>query len=145
MLPRNHRLARESLTILFRDGRRVFGDHFSLIVIKSSRETSSQWAFVTSKKVFRNATDRNRGKRLMRESIRALLPNIAPGTKAIMLFSRKPGEPFKFMSAQHEIESLLHKAHLLNSSAPSQMTHSSLSTPHVLERRASSPNKHNVF
>ena len=58
------------------------------------------------------AVERNRAKRLLREAIRPLLPQIDPGWDIILL-SRKSITKVPFQSIQAAVASLLQRAHLL--------------------------------
>jgi ribonuclease P protein component len=58
------------------------------------------------------AVERNRAKRLLREAIRPLMPQIIPGWDIILL-SRKAVTKAAFPSVQAAVHSLLQRAHLL--------------------------------
>ncbi|MBN2147048.1 MAG: ribonuclease P protein component [Anaerolineales bacterium] len=61
------------------------------------------------------ATRRNRAKRLLREALRPLLPDIRPGWKVILI-ARQPLLDASFLQIQAALEQLLRKADLLQRS-----------------------------
>ena len=58
------------------------------------------------------AVQRNRAKRLIREALRPLLPQISPGWKVVLL-TRKSTPNAKMQDVQDALLSLLHRADLL--------------------------------
>ncbi|MCB0507993.1 MAG: ribonuclease P protein component [Bacteroidetes bacterium] len=74
----------------------------------------AQFAFAVSKKIFANAVDRNRIKRLMRESIRLQKPEIYASLKNqnkqyLILLSYQAKEVKTFKEIDEAIQKLLHK------------------------------------
>jgi ribonuclease P protein component len=78
MLPKSNRLPKSQFQSVFRTGKKMHTDDLMCVVLKT-KEVVSQFAFVVSTKVSKHAVDRNRMKRLLRESIHHLLPTIQPG------------------------------------------------------------------
>jgi len=78
MLPKQHRLPASQFQSVFRSGQKIFADDFVCILQKSSGNVS-RFAFVVSTKVAKYAIDRNRMKRVLRESVHHLLTTIRPG------------------------------------------------------------------
>ena len=77
-----------------------------IIVVQKSSEPVSRFAFVVSKKVAKRAVDRNRMKRLMRESVHHLLPAIQPGYDIV--FAAKKNFALKSeIDIEHSLEILL--------------------------------------
>ena len=68
---------------------------------------------VTSGRSIGGAVQRNRAKRLVREALRPLLPEIKPGWKAVII-SRPPILQAEFSEIQSSLHQLLMKADLVN-------------------------------
>jgi len=101
MLPKSHRIPRSCFQMVYKSGKRIHGNNFSLIVSpvpkieeslipgmvhKSSvTQPLSRFAVVVPKKVAKRAVDRNRMKRLVSESLHHLLPTIKPGIDCIII------------------------------------------------------------
>jgi ribonuclease P protein component len=62
------------------------------------------------------AVERNRAKRLLREAIRAHAQRLAPGWDLILI-ARAPLAAVKLAQAQAAVQQLLHRAHVLTTSA----------------------------
>lgn len=110
--PRSRRLQRR------RDVQRVFdeGDFFEghlLHMIRGTRdEDPTRAAFVVSQKTARRAVDRNRIKRLMRESFRQTTDRIEEGWPLVFLATRRARADLKRIDFDREMEALLEKANL---------------------------------
>lgn len=75
MLPSPNRLPKQKIIILLRRGMRAGGDAVALVYQRTTGP--SRFAFIVSKKIDKRATERNRIRRLLRESIQQVLPQIA--------------------------------------------------------------------
>jgi len=84
MLPKIYRLPASQFQSVFRTGKRIHVDDLTYVIQKTT-EKVSRFAFVVSKKVAKRAVDRNRIKRMLRESIHNLLPSIQPGYDIIFM------------------------------------------------------------
>jgi len=84
MLPRPNRLPKTVFFTLFRKASREQNDDFQMRIYPNSLKVS-RFAVQVSKKTAKHAVDRNRIKRLVRESISHLLPTIKPGFDCIMI------------------------------------------------------------
>lgn len=85
MLPKKNRLfLRKELHRIQKEGKVYQFPFFGLLVAKSDSPIS-RFAFIVSNKIHKRATKRNRIKRLLRESVRSLLPKINPGFEVVFL------------------------------------------------------------
>jgi ribonuclease P protein component len=79
MLPLQHRLAKTTeIAAVQTRGRRFFNQFLVLKVGKPTTGTA-RFAFIVSTKVSKKAVERNRIRRVLREAIRPILPNLKPG------------------------------------------------------------------
>ncbi len=101
MLPSPHRLAAPLIRDISRTGRRVYEGSLQMVIKKNSLDIS-RFAVVVAVSFDKRATARNRARRLVRESLRKLLPDLPGGWDAIF-FVRK-GLP----DSQGEVEVLVH-------------------------------------
>lgn len=99
MLPKQYRLPlKTEFTRVKKVGRVFAGQFFGLLVAPQLPETKNNFsrlsagqariAFIVSKKIHLKAFRRNRVRRLMREAVRALLPNFRPGWDFVFLAKR---------------------------------------------------------
>jgi ribonuclease P protein component len=93
---------------------RRFGKSFAhplLVLVFYPNELGiTRAAFIAGRSVG-NAVARNRAKRLLREALRSLLPNIAPGHD-LVLVARQPLTAVKCAQAQAALTQHLKRAHL---------------------------------
>lgn len=78
MLPKSHRLPASEIQTVLKQGRKITMPMGQLI-FRQTQNPVSRFAFVVSTRIDKRAVVRNRIKRLLRESIRHLLPEIKPG------------------------------------------------------------------
>ena len=113
MLPRAYRLSdHQEIRRVFRLGKKAYGSLFSFISLPNSLN-KSRFAVVISKKTVPRAVDRNRIKRLVRESVRSNLPQILPGYDSVVVFLKKSPEKPCWKTISPEIDLLLRRTRLL--------------------------------
>lgn len=84
MLKKSHRLAKTThVKTVFAKGRGFFDTLLTIKYLK--RADTARFTVVVSTKVSKNAVDRNRIKRVLRECIRLHLPSLAAGDYAIIV------------------------------------------------------------
>ncbi|MEK7119832.1 MAG: ribonuclease P protein component [Patescibacteria group bacterium] len=76
MLPFLNRLPSQRVRQLFQSGRRISGEWYQLIFQKTTG--MPRFGFLVSIKIDKRATVRNRIRRLLRESVHHLLPELLP-------------------------------------------------------------------
>ncbi len=77
MLSAAHRLPKEEIPHLLRHGMRVRNETIELVYRKTNTD-SRRFSFIVSTKIDKRATQRNRMRRTMSESVRHLLPTLSP-------------------------------------------------------------------
>ena len=87
MLPKQHRLPlRTEFKRIKKEGKLFQGRLFSLLVASGKpRQKAGRFAFIVSKKIHKNAVERNKIRRLLIESVRFLLPKIKSNTNTVFL------------------------------------------------------------
>ncbi len=109
MLPKANRLPAPDIRLLLRKGKRLHDPMFQLIYHKNNLSVS-RFAFIVSTKIDKRATVRNRIKRLLRESVRLLLPNATSGFDVI--FIAKTADMGDISQVKPKTEDILKKAGL---------------------------------
>lgn len=94
---------KKEIDILFATGKYVSN---SLIMLKFVNSDSNKFLFAVSSKKFKRAVDRNRIKRLMKESMRLLMTNVSG--KSIAIVYRGVGVP-NFIDVNKSITELIKK------------------------------------
>lgn len=85
MLPAQHRLAKTTdIATVQSRGRRFFTPFFVAKFLSRPKEPT-RFAFIVSTKVSKRAVDRNRIKRLMRQTVRLTLLDFKPGDYAVIV------------------------------------------------------------
>lgn len=80
MLKKKHRLAKETdVKTAFAKGRSFFSPHFAVKFLKKPDAAVPRLTVVASTKVSKKAVVRNRLKRVARETVRKMLPDLKPG------------------------------------------------------------------
>ncbi|AGY60753.1 ribonuclease P protein component [Gloeobacter kilaueensis] len=108
MLPKCHRLRRHrDFEQVHRRGRRHSTARLHLLILRDDGG-ASRIGITTSRKVG-NAVRRNRWRRLIRESLREVLPKIAPGYKIVVVVRSQPQEAEvpAYLEVRAEVHSLL--------------------------------------
>ena len=84
MLPASHRLKKtKEIERVFKEGRGLKEDS---LLLKAARNNLgvSRFAFVAGQKASKKATQRNKAKRRLREIVRAMLLDVAPGFDVVI-------------------------------------------------------------
>ena len=87
MLPKPHRLPTPDIKQVMQRGRRLTSAELVLIYQENTIDTP-RFAIVVPKRVDKRATARNRAKRLVREALRKLLPEM-PGADGVFVVRNK--------------------------------------------------------
>jgi ribonuclease P protein component len=112
MLPKEKRISRKEFPNILKNGKRYHSPHLSLSVVNSNTNSNSKFSFSVSKKICKNATDRNRLRRQGYYIISENLNNIK--ARYTCFFSFKKGKyPMLFTELKTETLSLLKEAHVL--------------------------------
>lgn len=114
MLPSPYRLPAPFIRSVLQKGRRIVSSELQIISLRSGNSLP-RFAFVVSAAVDKRATARNRMKRLLRESVRHLLPTIPAGYDMVFLVRRRFADRSK-KEVEAAVRTLLQKAGLLSSS-----------------------------
>ena len=89
MLPRAHRMRKEEVEEVFRRGKPFFVMELGIRYQKKNQKIS-KFAFVCGKKALRGAVERNRFKRLARESVWSLQKKWPKGYNIVVFAAKKP-------------------------------------------------------
>ncbi len=112
MLPPKNRLRKKKeFELTFREGR-SFPGRFFILKKKKNNFSFPRFAFVFPIKNEKKATKRNRGKRLFREVVRALLPFIKEDVDGIFILKRGADER-SFQEIKKDVESVFKKIKLI--------------------------------
>ena len=85
MLPLENRLLlRRDFELIKKRGKKIQGELFGLLVLKTQNDYS-RLGFILSTKLSKKAVKRNRAKRQLREAVREFLPKAKPGFDIIFL------------------------------------------------------------
>lgn len=90
MLPPINRLPRREVKAVMRQGRRRTLPLATLVYRKNPHGGPSRFSCVVSTAIDKRATARNRTKRLIREAIQKLLPEIPRGIDGVVIVRKKP-------------------------------------------------------
>lgn len=119
MLPKPNRLPSFEIKSVMRRGRSISSDWLQLIFrrreereINFATTSPSRFAVIVPMSVDKRATARNRIRRLVRESVRLLLPKIASGWDGV--FMMKKGAPDEFVVMDQETIAVFRKAGIVN-------------------------------
>jgi ribonuclease P protein component len=115
MLSKPYRLKKnEQIQNLRRRGR-SWQSHQVVLIAQRNPTYQTRFAFSVSRRVGQ-AVERNRIKRLMRESIRLALPHVQHGWD-ILLIARRPARTATFAQIDQDVTRLLHRARLWQSTS----------------------------
>ncbi len=118
MLPKQYRLHDyQEIERVKKEGKLFQSPLFGVLILEKTGQSVSlspfsRFAFIVSKKVSTKATERNRIKRVLSESVRLLLPAIKPEVDGVFLGKRDIiGK--KKIEIEQELENIFRKAKLL--------------------------------
>lgn len=119
-LPQKHRLKhRQDFQKVYKQGGRYSSPHLTIRTLFEPCEENSIvcqgtcFGISVSSKISKRAVRRNRIKRLIRSSIRELLPQVSPGWKVVIVV--RPGSlECKYEHFLRELKQLLIKAEIIN-------------------------------
>ncbi|NTW46051.1 MAG: ribonuclease P protein component [Candidatus Moranbacteria bacterium] len=107
MVPRVYRLKNPlSVQKAFRYGKPFFFGNVSARILFNVDDTT-KIACVSAKKTFRLATDRNRARRILSESIKPFLGGFPSNAYVVLSFKRKPEGGVGLVSTMNDIEGLV--------------------------------------
>lgn len=113
MLPKQHRLhTTKEISQVRKLGARYASDHFLVFLVVQDDAPASQFAFVVSTKVSKLAVRRNRTKRLLRESVRALLPQLTKPVSAVLV-AKSDVTAVPLQAVLHEVSDIFSKANVV--------------------------------
>jgi ribonuclease P protein component len=107
MLPKNKRIPRKEFSYILKNGKRLNSPHFLLYIAKSHKDTDlSRFSFSISKKILKNAVDRNKHRRRGYAAVKNMIDSVK--SSYFFFFSYKKGAyPLKFSIIESEIRNLL--------------------------------------
>jgi ribonuclease P protein component len=108
---RRFRLARSADFVRVRRSGKSFAHPLAVLVTYPSGLPSSRFAF-SAGKALGSAVHRNRAKRLLREAVRCLLPDVAPGWDVILI-ARPPLAGADHRAVTQAVAGLLRRAKLM--------------------------------
>ena len=109
MLPfKNRLLSKQDFEKIKKGGQKFQGRFFGLLVFQTHLEFS-RFGFIISKKVSKKAIQRNRAKRLLRETARTFLPMVKPGFD-ILVLGKKDLVERSLVEIRSEMQWLLKKS-----------------------------------
>lgn len=111
MLPKINRLPSPEIRILMRRGKRTSNNLLELIT-NTNQLRSSRFAFIVSRSIDKRATKRNRVKRLLRQAVANLLPQIRVNLDVIVV-ARSKQLLAEEASISGIVDELFHRAHIL--------------------------------
>lgn len=116
MLPKQHRLSlRKEFNRVKKQGQVFPGRFFSLLVAEQTSLKTlflKRFAFIVSKKIAKNATRRNKIRRLLAEAVYTFLPKIKTGFDGVFL-TKKTIVDKSFSQIKKEVEEVFKQADLL--------------------------------
>ncbi|MFC1789887.1 ribonuclease P protein component [Patescibacteria group bacterium] len=112
MLAKVNRASSAEILFVLQKGRLINGFLFSVLVFNLGDSRPPRFAFVISSKICKRAVERNRLKRLLRESLKPLLQRISLGTIVLFLGKKKlVGKESEFISI--EVNKVFKKGQLI--------------------------------
>ncbi|OGY19068.1 MAG: ribonuclease P protein component [Candidatus Chisholmbacteria bacterium RIFCSPHIGHO2_12_FULL_49_9] len=113
MFPKPNRLElRSEIGRLKSRGKRTQGEMIDLVVAPREESLSPRFACIVTKKIAKQATERNRVKRLLRAGTRALLKDIRGGSD-VLIIAKAPAVGRGEKRVQEELRRTLKKAGLI--------------------------------
>ena len=111
MFPKPHRLPSSHIRAVFDHGKRTGTPLLQFIIFRNT-DTVSRFAVVVPARIDKRATVRNRSKRLVREAIRRLLPEVAGGWDVVVVVKRDLSA-MKQSQALEQLKAILAQAKVL--------------------------------
>jgi ribonuclease P protein component len=87
VLPKKNRLSDQDFAVVKKEGKKVIGPLFGLL-IKRDGGNETRFGFIVSKKIDKRATVRNKIKRQLDQALFPFLSQIKPGVKVVFLARR---------------------------------------------------------
>lgn len=112
MLNRANRLPFTQISYVLKTGQRIEESYLRLHINVTSNSQSIQWSVQVPKKVIPGAVERNRAKRMIREALRFLIPQMVSVSGVIRVVRPIPPDS-KTDSVTHILKNLLDKAQVL--------------------------------
>lgn len=115
MLPRQHRLSEKDFPAVKKEGHKILGPLFGLLIKEDQGEErrEPEFGFIVSKKIDKRATVRNKVKRRLDQALFSFLSKIKPGMKVVLL-AKKSLVGKKFSEIKAEMVRMLKKGNLLS-------------------------------
>lgn len=110
MLPKPNRLPSPDIRRVMRTGRRVNTNGAQLVVAPSALPVS-RFAFVVPVGIDKRAVVRNCVRRVLRESVRLILPKLAPGWDGVFFVRKGLGD--EFTAVANVVREVLRRAGIL--------------------------------
>jgi len=109
MFPKLNRLPHEAFTHVFHIGKRLKEENFLLVFVPNNLKIC-RFAVRVGVKIDKRATQRNRMKRLIREAIRKLLPDMKNGFDIVIIAQKNFSEK-KEKEIEHSLKEILGRLH----------------------------------
>ena len=113
MLPKNRRIKKKEFTNILNNGKRYNSQNLLLYLLKTNKSEPSKFSFSISKKICKNAVDRNKYRRRGYSIVTLNMKNIQPGYLCFFSFKKGSNKP-AFNALEKEITQLLHKASVIS-------------------------------
>jgi len=112
MLPLQNRLKkRKDFEKVFRKGK-GFSEYFFILKIRENELSFSRFAFVLPVKYEKKANKRNRRKRVFREVVRSILPQIKGGFDVVLIIKKEASKE-SYKKVKEELEKAFKKINLI--------------------------------
>ena len=106
MLPKKRRIPKKEFPFILKNGKRLNSPHLLIYLAKNKDDAPSRFSFSISKKICKNAVDRNKYRRQGYSIISKNLNQTKTGYFCFFLF-KKGKYPIQFSELNDEITSLL--------------------------------------
>ena len=113
MLPKTNRLQKQDFDNVREKGFVVNGNLFGLAIYKRNNSNPPRFGFIVSKKISSKAVERNRIKRILRQSLFSLLSKFKNGYDVVFLAKKAILEKSNFSDVADEIEKVGRKGKIL--------------------------------
>lgn len=110
MLSKSNRLQRSDYDLIFKKGRRLRGQSFSLVILFAENKTEpTKIGVVVTKKVCKKAVDRNKLKRQIKNTIGRYILDSLPTGRKIVVMAYPVSQPRKYQEIKEELIDLFKK------------------------------------